>query len=186
LRGLLLRFVGLIMLLGLLGLIIGCRSDMEWYRLLAGGYALTRASLSCIHATIAWSIRRARGLCLVNAGCGLLLAVAPAVLAWQETHEAAYPMHIAVMAVAAVGEFGTISDEVQDKPNWCRIGKAVTIGHHGNDWQLPGRCHRLSDPRHQQLPISDRPPVPTMVASRFCAKMSGTASYHNIAGVIVN
>lgn len=107
LRGLLLHFVGLIMLLGLLGLIIGCRSDMEWYRLLAGGYALTRTSLSCIHATIAWSLPRARGLCLVNAGCGLLLAVAPAVLAWQETHEKAYPMHIAVMAVAAVGEWPT-------------------------------------------------------------------------------
>jgi hypothetical protein len=104
LRGLLLRAVGLSMLLGLLGLIIGSRSDLEWYRLLAGGYALTRASLSTNHALIAWSIPRARRLCLVNAGSGLLLSVAPAVLAWQATHEQAYRLHIAVMVVAAVGE----------------------------------------------------------------------------------
>lgn len=92
------------MLLGLLGLIIGSRSDLEWYRLLAGGYALTRASLSTIHAVIAGSIPRARQLCLVNAASGLLLSVAPAVLAWQATHEEAYRLHIAVMVVAAVGE----------------------------------------------------------------------------------
>lgn len=104
LRGLLLRVVGLAMLLGLLGLIIGSRSDVEWYRLLAGGYALTRVSMSCIHATVAWALPRARRLCLANGASGLLLAVAPAVLAWQETQEEAYGVHVAVMIVAAVGE----------------------------------------------------------------------------------
>jgi hypothetical protein len=97
------------MKLGLLGLIIGCRSDIECYRLLAGGYALTRASLSCIHVTVAWTIPRARGLCLVNAGCGMLLSVAPAVLAWQATHVDAYSVHIAVMVAAAVGELVVLS-----------------------------------------------------------------------------
>lgn len=97
------------MQLGLLGLIIGSRSDVEWYRLLAGGYALTRTSLSCIHAIVAWSLPRARRLCLANAASGLILAVAPAVLAWQATHEEAYPMHITVMVVAAVGELARTS-----------------------------------------------------------------------------
>lgn len=113
-----LRVVGLSMQLGLLGLIIGSRSDIQWYRLLAGGYALTRASLSCIHAIIAWSLPRARGLCLANAGAGLMLAVAPAVLAWQPTHEEAYFMHIAVMVVAAVGECGGRSGADAGEAEW--------------------------------------------------------------------
>lgn len=107
LRGLLLQAVGLSMLLGLLGLIIGSRSDVESYRLLAGGYAVTCASLSTIHALVAWSIPRARRLCLVNAASDLLLSVVPAVLAWQATQEEAYRLYVAVMVAAAVGELAS-------------------------------------------------------------------------------
>jgi hypothetical protein len=109
LRGLVFRCVGLCMLLGLLGLIIGARADVQWYRLLAGGYVITRTSLSCLHAAAARAIPRARALCLVNMSAGLMLAVAPAVLAWQPTHAEAYPSHVNVMVVVAVGELGRLS-----------------------------------------------------------------------------
>lgn len=92
------------MQLGLLGLIIGARADIKWYRLLAGGYVITRVSLSTLHATVAWTIPRARALCLVNMSAGLALAVAPAVLAWLPTHEEAYRSHVAIMIVVAVGK----------------------------------------------------------------------------------
>lgn len=108
------------MQLGLLGLIIGTRQDMKWYRLLAGGYAISRASLSCSHGVVAWTIPRARGLCLANALSGLALSVAPAVLAWQATNCEAYTLHVAIMAVVTVGKCAVTVDAV--------VGAAHTPG----------------------------------------------------------
>lgn len=84
LRGLGFQTTGLGLQLGLLGLIIGTRADQKWFRLLAGGYAVVRTCLACIHAIVAWTIPRARMLSLVTAAAGLALAAAPTVIAWQQ------------------------------------------------------------------------------------------------------
>lgn len=128
LRGLLFRVVGLGMQLGLLGIIIGTRTDIEWYRLLAGGYALTRASISCTHAIVAWTLPRARKLCVTNACSGMALSIAPAVLAWQATHEEAYSKHLAIMVVVTVGECTCL----------CRGGVSAPARGPGGCDTLPG------------------------------------------------
>ncbi|WIA14454.1 hypothetical protein OEZ85_002979 [Tetradesmus obliquus] len=103
LRGLLFRVVGLGLQLGLLGFIIATRADAQWPQLLAGGYACARMCIAATHVIIAWCIPRARKLSAMTAVAGLALAAAPAWLAWQK--DAAYALHVKVMAAVAAGEF---------------------------------------------------------------------------------
>lgn len=106
LRGLMFRSIGLCLQLGMLGLIIGSRADLKWHRLLAGGYAVARASLAIIQLIVARAVPRARVLCLLNAAAGAALVVAPAVTAWREGSEEAYRGHVIVMMATAVGGQG--------------------------------------------------------------------------------
>lgn len=80
--------------------VAGVRDDMQWYHLLAGGYALTRLATAATYGIIATTIPRAREVALVHLTFDVLMIAAAVCAAVFHESYAVYFLIISGIAVA--------------------------------------------------------------------------------------